>query len=221
MDQQVVCAVSAGVGLLDQMTPVSYHQAVRGPDADRWCGAMDAEMASCAGLGAWDYVRRVDVPGANILPVKWVYKIKTDELGNNHVYKARITPKGFRQKHGKDYFEVYAATGMYKTMRVGLSLAAKWDHELEQLDVPTAFLNATVEEDIYMEVPEGYREGREGMVCVLRKALYGLKQAPRNWYRLMLGRSETHGFPHARACSTFTCARAAAAAACALVTCVE
>ena len=184
---QLLCAVSAGVGLLDQQTPANYHQAIGGRHGDpiRWRGALDAEMASCAGLGAWEYVRRVDVPGANILPVKWVYKIKTDEFGGNHMYKARITPKGFRQKHGKDYFEVYAATGMYKTMRVGLSLAAKWDHELEQMDVPTAFLNATVEEDVYMEVPEGYRDGREGMVCVLRKALYGLKQAPRNWYRLI------------------------------------
>ena len=57
-------------------------------------------------------------------------------------YKARFTPKGFRQKHGVDFFETFARTGMYKTLRVALSLVAKWDHELAQFDVPTAFLNA-------------------------------------------------------------------------------
>jgi len=84
-----------------------------------------------------------------------------------------------------DFFDVYAATGKYKTMRVGLSLAASWDHELDQLDVPTAFLNADIDEDVYMQIPEGYADGHDGMVCKLRKSLYGLKQAPRNWYLLI------------------------------------
>ena len=51
--------------------------------------------------------------------------------------------------------------------------------------MPTAFLNADVEEEVYMELPEGYRAGREHLVCRLRKSLYGLKQAPRNWYLLI------------------------------------
>ena len=114
-----------------------------------------------------------------------MFKIKNNETGAVTDLKARITPKGFRQKEGKDFFEVYARTGMYKSMRLGLSLAAKWDHELDQLDVPTAFLNADVDEDIYMEIPEGFRDGKEGMVCKLQKALYGLKQSPRNWYLLV------------------------------------
>lgn len=182
----VVCAVTAGVGLLDQQTPDTYRDAMDRPDADKWSAAMDKEMESCAALDVWEYVPRAELPkGTNILPVKWVYKLKTDEHGNVTSHKARITPKGFKQQYGKDFFEVYAATGMYKTMRLGLSLAAKWDHELEQLDVPTAFLNADIDEDVYMEVPEGYRQGKEGMVCKLRKALYGLKQAPRNWYLLV------------------------------------
>ena len=82
-----------------------------------------------------------------------------------------------------DFFETFARTGQYKTLRVALSLVAKWDHELAQFDVPTAFLNADVDEDIYMELPEGYEQ--PGMVCKLHKSLYGLKQAPRNWDRLV------------------------------------
>ena len=200
----VVCAVTAGVGLLDQETPDTYRDAVSRPDASKWHAAMDAEMSSCAALDVWDYVPRASLEkGTNILPVKWVYKIKTDEHGDITSYKARLTPKGFKQQHGKDFFEVYAATGMYKTMRLGLSAAAKFDHELEQLDVPTAFLNADVEEDVYMEVPEGYRVGKEHLVCKLRKALYGLKQAPRNWY-LLISKfiSDTLGF---KACVSDPC----------------
>src|SRR5680860_201186 len=194
--ESVVYAVSAGVGLLEDQTPGTYQQAVTGPDADRWRASMDLEMGSCAALDVWEHVPRADLPkGTNILPVKWVYKIKTDEEGNVTTYKSRLTPKGFKQRYGQDYFEVYAATGMYKTMRLGLSLAAFWDHELEQLDVPTAFLNADVNEDVYMEVPDGYRAGREHLVCKLKKALYGLKQAPRMWY-LLISRfiTETLGY---------------------------
>jgi len=182
----VVHAVSEGVGLLDDRTPQSHSEAVSGPDADKWTASMDKEIASCLALGVWELVPRSSLPkGTNILPVRWVYKIKTDENGNVTIFKSRVTPKGFRQKYGQDFFEVHAATGMYKTMRLGLSLTAKFDHELEQLDVPTAFLNADVDEEVYMEIPEGYRQGKEDQVCKLKKALYGLKQAPRNWYLMI------------------------------------
>jgi hypothetical protein len=185
-DAAVVCAVTAGVGLLDNETPTTYRAAMTDPAASKWEAGMDKEIQSCQKLGVWQEVARKDLPpGSNVLPVKWVYKIKTNESGIVTEYKARLTPKGFRQKEGVDYFEVFARTGMYKSMRCGLSLAAKWDHELDQLDVPTAFLNADVDEEVYMELPEGYREGKEHLVCKLNKALYGLKQAPRNWYLLV------------------------------------
>ena len=185
-DSHVVHAVTAGVSLLEEQTPQTYRGAMASPDAPKWRAAMDKEMISCEELKVWTLVRRVDLPvGANVLPPKWVFKIKTDEAGNVIQHKARVTPKGFLQKAGKDYFEVFARTGSYKTKRVGLSLTAKWDHELHQMDVPTAFLWADVEEDIFMELPEGYREGKEGYVCHLKKSLYGLKQAPRNWYLLV------------------------------------
>jgi hypothetical protein len=141
-------------------------------------------ITSCIDKGVWDEIHTRDLPaGANVLPLpyKWVFKVKIDETGSVTTHKARLTPKGFRQKEGKDYFEVFAPTGMYKTMRFGLSVAAKWDHEIEQMDVPTAFLNADLEEDVYMQMPEGYRDGKKDMVLRLNKSLYGLKQAPRNW----------------------------------------
>lgn len=183
---EVLCAVSAGVSLLDERTPNTYREAMASSDADRWTAAMQKEFDGCESKGVWSCVDRASLPkDANILPCKWVYKIKTDGNGVVTEYKARITPKGFRQKEGRDYFEVFAGTGMYKTLRVGLSLAAKFDYEIEQLDIPQAFLNADVEEDVYMAVPEGFGRGREGMVFKLQKSLYGLKQAPRNWRLLV------------------------------------
>lgn len=185
-DREIVCSVTAGISLLDARTPQTWRAAMTSTDREQWTSAMDAEMNSIEEKGVWELVSRASLPaGTNILPVKWVYKIKTDSDGRIEKFKARVTPKGFRQKEGKDYFEVFARTGMYKSMRFGLSLAARFDYELEQLDVPTAFLNADLEEEVFMEIPEGYRGGKDGMVYRLKKSLYGLRQSPRNWYQLV------------------------------------
>ena len=139
---------------------------------------MQKEMDSCAKHQVWKLVDRRTLPAnTNILPNKWVYRIKTDGSGEDLEFKARITPKGCRQKAGVDYHEVFARTAKYKSLRAALSLAAKFDHELEQLDVPCAFLRAPLPEGelVYMELPEGFREGQEHMVCQLLQALYGLK----------------------------------------------
>src|SRR4029079_9869930 len=110
---------------------------------------------------------------------------KTDEHGQITKFKARITPEGFKQKHGVDFFEGFANTGKYKSLRTLLSIAAKQDLELRQLDVPQAFTQAPLEEDVYMEMPPGFEI--PGMVCHLKQSLYGLKQAPRNWSLLASG----------------------------------
>jgi hypothetical protein len=153
-------------------------------DRRHWEAAMKAEVDGCVAQGTWTLVKRSSLPpGANVIPVKWVYKIKTDENGAISKYKARITPKGFKQRYGVDFFEVFAHTGKYKTLRVLLSLAARYDLELRQLDVPQAFTRANLDEEVYMEMPEGFTQA--GMVCRLWKSLYGLKQSPRNWYLLV------------------------------------
>lgn len=183
-ESTVSSAVARGIAALEQHTPKSYREAMASPDAAKWQAALDKEMRSCIDQQVWTLVRRDELPkGANVLPCKEVFKIKLDEHGAVVEHKARFTPKGFRQKQGVDFFETFARTGQYKTLRVALSLVAKWDHELAQFDVPTAFLNAVVDEDIYMELPEGYEQ--PGMICKLQKSLYGLKQAPRNWDKLV------------------------------------
>lgn len=179
----VTFAVLSGVALLERSTPQSYAEAMMCKKRNEWVLAMKAEYEGCERQRTWELVRRADLSaGTNIIPVKWVFKIKTDETGAITKYKARITPKGFKQKHGVDYFEVFANTGKYKTLRVVLCIAASRDMELRQLDVPQAFTQAELEEDVYMEMPQGFEV--DGMVCRLKKSLYGLKQSPRNWYLL-------------------------------------
>lgn len=165
------------------ITPSTYREAMASKEREKWLVAMKSEYDGCVAQGTWTLVKRSSLPpGTNVIPVKWVFKIKTDENGMVAKYKARITPKGFKQKHGVDYFEVFANTGKYKTLRLMLSIAARADMELRQLDVPQAFIQAPLEENVYMEMPEGFEI--EGMVCLLKRSLYGLKQAPRNWYLL-------------------------------------
>ena len=72
----------------------------------------------------------------------------------------------------------------HRSIRTLLSIVAMHDLELEQLDVKTAFLHGELEEDIYMEQPEGFViPEKEKLVCKLKKSLYGLKQSPRQWYK--------------------------------------
>jgi len=171
---------------MEDMTPGGWKEAMQSPEAEKWKTAADKEMASIAELEVYDLVTRASVPrGQIVVACKWVFKIKTDENGAVTVYKARLTPKGFMQREGINVYETFAATGKYKSMRIGLSIAAACDYELDQMDVPVAFQQAELDEDVFMELPEGYREGKEHLVCKLKKALYGLKQGPRNWWLLI------------------------------------
>ncbi|KAH9650921.1 hypothetical protein KPL70_026553 [Citrus sinensis] len=109
-----------------------------------------------------------------------VYKIKRD--GNDQVewYRARLVVKGYAQKEGIDFNEIFSSVVRLTTVRVVLAMCATFDLYIEQLDLKTAFLHGELEEEIYMLQPEGFAEiGKENLVCRLNKSLYGLKQAPR------------------------------------------
>ncbi|KAM1487717.1 hypothetical protein ACFX2I_001756 [Malus domestica] len=158
--------------------PETYEEARAHNDSDKWMKAMESEMDS---LSKNDTYELVELPkGRKALKNKWVFKLKRDD--NMTRYKARLVVKGFGQKKGVDFDEIFSPVVKMTSIRVILGMTASMDLELEQLDVKTAFLHGNLEEEIYMEQPKGFEvKGKENLVCKLKKSLYGLKQAPRQW----------------------------------------
>ena len=108
-------------------------------------------------------------------------KLKPD--GSIDKYKARLVAKGFRQKENIDFFDTFSPVTRITSIRVLISIAAIYNLIVHQMDVKRAFLNGELEEEIYMEQPEGFViHGQESKVCKLDKSLYGLKQAPKQWH---------------------------------------
>jgi hypothetical protein len=80
-----------------------------------------------------------------------------------------------------------------ETIRVILSIAALKDLKIQQMDVKGAYLNGTLQEEVYMRQPEGYKDG-SSQVCLLKKTLYGLKQSGREWNRELDDKLQRHNF---------------------------
>ena len=122
-----------------------------------------------------------------------------DEQGNLLRHKARPVAQGFTQVEGIDNTETFAAVAKYDTVRILLALAAKFDLELDQMDVRTAFLNAELKEDIYLEPPAGFEDHEHpDWVRKLDKALYGLKQARCEWNQTLDEYLRKEGFKFIR-----------------------
>jgi transposase InsO family protein len=161
--------------------PTTYQEAMKSKDAEEWKQAIQEELQSIEHCGTWELV---ELPkGRNTVSSKWVFKTKTNEDGNIERRKARLVARGFTQKYGIDYFDVFAPVARGVTVRMLLSAAGRKKFIVKQFDVKTAFLNGTLEEEIFMEPPEGLNT--EGKVCLLKKSLYGLKQAARVWNKTM------------------------------------
>ncbi|CAL1392755.1 unnamed protein product [Linum trigynum] len=170
------------VSLTDGGEPESFTEAMNDEDKQRWIEAMQDEMDSLYENNTFELVKLPK--GKRALKNKWVFKIKHDEHNRQPRLNARLVVKGFSQRKGIDFDEIFSPVVKMTSIRTVLGLAASLDLEVEQMDVKTAFVHGDLEEEIYMEQPEGFKKkNKEGYVCRLRKSLYGLKQAPRQWYK--------------------------------------
>jgi hypothetical protein len=155
---------------------------VGAPEGVHWKKAIDEEYASIMKHDTWDLVELP--PDRRPVTCKWVFNVKQKADGSIDRYKARLVARGFTQAEGIDYHETFSPVVKMTSIRVLLAITAIRDLELHQMDVKTAFLNGSIEEEIYMTQPEGFiQPGKEHLVCKLNRALYGLKQAPRAWYQ--------------------------------------
>jgi hypothetical protein len=112
-----------------------------------------------------------------------VQKKKLRPDGTIEKYRARLVAKGYNQKEVEDFFDTYSLVARLTTIQVLLSLATSYGLLIHQIDVKTTFLNGELEEEIYIDQPDGFTvNGQERMLCKLLKYLYGLKQAPKQWH---------------------------------------
>jgi hypothetical protein len=157
--------------------PYSVTKALKVTD---WRKAMLEEMASIEGNKTWSLV---DLPkGHRAIGLKWVYKLKRNELGAVIKHKARLVAKGYVQQQGIDFEEVFALVARMVTVRVLLAVATHNGWPIHHMDVKSAFLNGDLAEEVYVTQPPGFTaKGEEGNVLKLHKALYGFRQAPRAW----------------------------------------
>jgi len=170
--------------------PICFAEAVK---EQKWREAMDLESAAIEKNKTWELVSQPK--GIKTIGVKWIFKTKLNEKGEVDKCKAHLVVKGYAQRYGIDYSEVFAPVARWDTIRLILALAAQKGWVVFQLDVKSAFLHGELKEAVYIKQPEGYvHKGEEHKVLKLKKALYGLKQAPRAWYSRIEGFFIKEGF---------------------------
>jgi hypothetical protein len=171
--------------------PKSLKEAMRTPEWPEWEHEIQIELNQLLETRTWLMVNRTNdaIPIAN----KWVFNRKFNKSGELQKYKARLVAKGCVQRPGYDYQETFSPVVRMETIRVILSIAALKDLKIQQMDVKGAYLNGTLQEEVYMHQPEGYEDG-SSQVCLLKKTLYGLKQSGREWNRELDDKLQKHNF---------------------------
>jgi transposase InsO family protein len=173
--------------------PANYTEAMAGPEAAKWKGAMESEIQSMYDNQVWNLVDQK--PGRKTVGCKWIFKKKTDMDGNVHTFKARLVAKGYTQSYGIDYEETFSPVAKIKSIRILLAIAAFYDYEVWQMDVKTAFLNGKLDEEVFMTQPEGFVDPKyPNRVCKLERSIYGLKQASRRWNICFNEKVKEYGF---------------------------
>ena len=173
--------------------PENRKEAKQAKQWEEFLAAEAVELKSFEELDVWELV---PLPkGRKAVGTRWVYDVKVDVDGCVLRHKARLVAQGFSQKQGIDYNETFAPTMHIKTARVLLSLAARSKLVVKQYDVSTAFLHASLREEVYVKQPPGHVvKGKEEYVYKLKKAMYGLKNAPKAYSDHFMGILSRLGF---------------------------
>ena len=174
-------ACAAGMkNVFDYPEPQDHKEAMATPDAEEWAKEMKVEF---------DSMKRTDIlsdpvrlpENGRCIGTKWVFKKKRNLDGHVERFRARLVAKGFAQIFGLDYFGTYAPVARLGTLRIVYALAVLMCLTLASLDVEAAFMNAPLDEELYIRAPPGTDSLPDGYVYRLKKSLYGLKQSPKQW----------------------------------------
>ncbi|GJT08490.1 putative ribonuclease H-like domain-containing protein [Tanacetum coccineum] len=172
---------------LSQIEPTSIAKAL---SDSSWVEAMQEELLQFKLQQVWILV---DLPnGKKAIGTKWVFRNKKDERGIVIRNKARLVAQGHRQEEGIDYEEVFAPVARIEAIRLFLAYASFMGFLVYQMDVKSAFLYGTIEEEVYVTQPPGFKDpDHPDKVYKVVKALYGLHQAPRAWLLYTVCKKQT------------------------------
>ncbi|KAG8740262.1 hypothetical protein FRC10_004562 [Ceratobasidium sp. 414] len=178
---------------LDEDHP-SYEDTLTSGDADKWSQACDEEIAC---FQRFKTFQLVDLPpGFKPPKSQWVNVAKRNADGIITRHRARLVVKGYGQRTGIDFGEVFANVLRSDSLCILLALATIYDWDMYGLDVKSAFLNGRVEEELYMNQIPGYEDGTNHVLKIVG-SLYGLKQAPRIWNQLFAKKIAHLGYKRA------------------------
>ena len=167
-----------------------YQDILRLPKAQKeeWKKVCHEELES---LREHHIFELTDLPySRKVIKNRWVFDIKS-----NGRKKAQLVAKGFSQQEGIDFNEIFSPVVHFETVRLMLALSTLQDWHMEAVDVKTAFLYGKLDEEIYMQQPEGFRlKGQETKVLRLHHAIYGLKQAALAWWKELESSMKQLGF---------------------------
>jgi len=169
--------------VVEDRLPKNFKDAMKCDDAEHWKEAINEEINSLISNDVWDVVDRPKFD--NIVGTKWVFGEKRDSDGEIERFKARLVAQGFSQIPGVDYTNTYSPVVTTRAWRILLALSAENGWEINHIDVKTAYLNAPIDETVYVEQPEGFVQGDRSFVCKLKKSLYGLHQSAKNWFDIL------------------------------------
>nr|GEV34725.1 hypothetical protein [Tanacetum cinerariifolium] len=157
------------------MEPKKVSQAL---DDESWVEGMQEKLLQFRLQKVW---RLVDLPyGKKAIGTKWVYRNKKNERVIVVTNKARLVAQGYRQEEEIDYDEVFAPVARIEATRIFLAFASFMGFIVYQMDVKSAFLYGTIEEEVYVSQPPGFMDPQfPNKVYKIEKALYGLHQASR------------------------------------------
>ena len=179
------------------------HQARREPDWPEFSKAMIAELTAHTQREHWTVIPLSAVPdGHKVMKSVWSMKRKRKvATGEVYKWKARLCVDGSSQQHGINYWDTYAPTVQWETLRTLLTLALANNWTTRQLDFVLAFPQADVECPMYMDIPRGcHIDGNnKDHVLQLNKNLYGSKQAGKVWYNFLVQGLKKRGFQKSKA----------------------
>ncbi|KMQ91353.1 opie2a pol protein [Lasius niger] len=189
------------------LAEIPVDRALSSPESEEWMRAIVEEVKAVLKNGTWKLVKRPE--GREIVGSGFVLQNKYGASETLKKRKARVVVRGFSQQPSRDFHETYAPVARLSSIRLTMAIAARKWMFIRQYDVKTAYLNGTLEKEVYMEVPSLMDEilrriiedeqfdhrviaevkamlnqlATGDQVCRMKKALYGLKQAGHAWHK--------------------------------------